>query len=116
MGEKRSNPRPRHRSMEKWGQVVGTFSLSLLPMLIKEAHGVDHCNRREVITTIRKNWWSSYLASMVNKGLRECDLCAKWNMHKHFTAPIRHIPEPRGPFRHLVMDFVDTAKRRGGKR
>ncbi|MGL5955089.1 MAG: DDE-type integrase/transposase/recombinase, partial [Brevinema sp.] len=89
---------------------------ALLPMLIKDAHGVDHCNKKEVVTKIRKDWWSPYLAAMVDDFHRSCELCATRNVRKHFTAPISHIPQPQGPFRHLVMDFVDMAERKEGKR
>ncbi|KAI5624349.1 hypothetical protein C0J50_15871 [Silurus asotus] len=101
-----------------WRSVDGVWvaPLALLPKLIAEAHGVDHCNRRETIDTIRRNWWSPYLASIVDKFLRSCELCAARNVRKHFTAPISHIPEPRGPFRHLMIDFVDMADRKEGKR
>ncbi|KAF7695179.1 hypothetical protein HF521_006902, partial [Silurus meridionalis] len=53
---------------------------------------------------------------MVDKFLRSCELCAARNVGKHLTAPISHIPETRGPFRHLMMDFVDMADRKEGKR
>ncbi|KAI5086700.1 hypothetical protein C0J45_23928, partial [Silurus meridionalis] len=100
-----------------WRSIDGVWvaPLALLPTLIAEAHGIDHCNRRETIDTIRRNWWLPYLASMVDKFLRSCELCAARNVRKHFTAPISHIPEPRGPFRHLMMDFVDMADRKEGK-
>ncbi|MGL6081314.1 MAG: integrase zinc binding domain-containing protein [Gammaproteobacteria bacterium] len=83
---------------------------ALLPMLIKDAHGVDHCNKKEVVIKIRKDWWSPYLAAMVDDFHRTCDICATRNVRKHFTAPISHIPQPQGPFRHIVMDFVDMAE------
>ncbi|KAI5617727.1 hypothetical protein C0J50_22731, partial [Silurus asotus] len=89
---------------------------ALLPMLIKEVHGPDHCNRKVIIDTIRKEWWSPYLAGMVDHFLRQCEVCARNNVRKNFTAPISHIPVPMGPFRHLVMDFVDMQDRVSGKR
>ncbi|KAF7699152.1 hypothetical protein HF521_003894, partial [Silurus meridionalis] len=62
-----------------WRSIDGVWvaPLALLPKLIAEAHGVDHCNRRETIDTIRRNWWSPYLASMVDKFLRSCELYRK---------------------------------------
>ncbi|KAK3544163.1 hypothetical protein QTP86_003942 [Hemibagrus guttatus] len=52
-----------------WRSCDGVFvaPLSFLPMLIKEAHGIDHCDRRRIIETIRADWWSPYLANMVDK-------------------------------------------------
>lgn len=35
-----------------------------------------------------------------------CEICIKNNVRKNFTAPIGHIPEPMGPFRHLMIHYV----------
>ncbi|XP_053479866.1 protein NYNRIN-like [Ictalurus furcatus] len=79
---------------------------SLLPLLIKDAHGLDHTNRAETIRKIRQEWWSPYLASAVDQALNNCETCIRNNVRKNFTAPLGHIPPPMGPFRHLMMDYV----------
>lgn len=35
---------------------------------------------------------------------------------KVLTTPIGHIPVPEGPFRHIIMDYVDMMKPVRGKR
>lgn len=52
----------------------------------------------------------------VDHVLNNCETCINI-ISKNFTAPIGHIPEPMGPFRHLMMDYVDMgAKIRKGKK
>ena len=53
---------------------------------------------------------------MIDNQLNECEVCAKNNVRKTITTPLGHIPTPEGPFRHLVMDYVDMIKSIGGKR
>ena len=89
---------------------------ALLGLLITNAHGFDHCARGEVLRRIRKQGFSSpYLQTMVDNQLNECGVCAKNNVRKTITTPLGHIPTPEGPFRHLVMDYVDMIKSIGGK-
>lgn len=88
-----------------WRSIAGlcVAPASFLPLLIKEAHSLDHTNREETICKIRREWWSPYLASMVDLALNRCEVCIKTNVQKNFTAPLGHIPPPR----HLMMDYVD---------
>ncbi len=53
---------------------------------------------------------------MVDLFLSTCEVCAKYNVRKGIETPIGHIPVPEGPFKHLVMDYVDMIKRVPGKR
>lgn len=78
---------------------------SFLPLLINEAHGLDHINRTETIRKIRKEWWSPYLASEVDHALSKCKTSIGNNVRKNFT--LRHIPEPMGLFWHIMMNYVD---------
>ncbi len=88
----------------------------LLTILISDAHGFDHCARGEVIRKIkRQGYWSPYLQAMVDEYLSECDVCAQNNVRKGISAPIGHIPVPEGPFKHLVMDYVDMIRTVRGK-
>lgn len=80
---------------------------SFLPLSIKEAHGLDHTHRAETIRKIHQEWWSPYLASMMDHALNWCDVCIRNNMWKNFTSPLGHIPPPTGPFWHILMDYVD---------
>ncbi|KAL0149045.1 hypothetical protein M9458_055660 [Cirrhinus mrigala] len=90
---------------------------SLLNILIIDAHGFDHCAKGEVVRKIKQQgYWSPYLYAMVSEFLSSCEICAKYNVRKGITAPIGHIPAPEGPFKHLVMDYVDMIKRVQGKR
>ena len=90
---------------------------ALLGLLITNAHGFDHCARGEVVRKIRKQgYWSPYLQTMVDNQLNECEVCAKNNVRKTITTPLGHIPTPEGPFRHLVLDYVDMIKKVNGKR
>ncbi|KAK0139730.1 Gag-Pol polyprotein [Merluccius polli] len=90
---------------------------ALLGLLITNAHGFDHCARGEVVRKIRKQgFWSPYLQTMVDSQLNECEVCAKNNVRKTITTPLGHIPTPEGPFRHLVLDYVDMIKKVNGKR
>ncbi len=89
----------------------------LLNILISDAHGFDHCARGEVIRKIKQQgYWSPYLHATVDEYLATCEVCAKNNVRKGITTPIGHIPVPEGPFKHLVMDYVDMIKRVQGKR
>ncbi len=88
----------------------------LLTILISDAHGFDHCAMGEVIRKIkRQGYWSPYLQAMVDEYLSECDVCAQNNVRKGISAPIGHIPVPEGPFKHLVMDYVDMIRTVRGK-
>ncbi|XP_059827358.1 uncharacterized protein K02A2.6-like, partial [Hypanus sabinus] len=89
----------------------------LLTILISEAHGMDHCARGEVIKKIKKDgFWSPYLQASVAFVLSQCEVCAQNNVRKGITTPIGHIPGPEGPFKHLVIDYVDMLKTVRGKR
>ena len=92
-----------------WRSPHGHFvlPLSLLRHAIIWAHGTDHCSRGQILHKLRPVWWAPYLAATVDRVLSECEICAQHNVRKTFTAPIAHIPAPEGPFRHLVMDFID---------
>ncbi|CAI5657156.1 unnamed protein product [Oreochromis niloticus] len=109
---------PPHEGL--WRSVQGQFVMpsSILPIAVRKAHGVDHCHRREVIKRLQEVWWSPLLIAEVNRILNECEICAKNNVRKSFSAPLAHIPPPDGPFRHLVIDFIDMGmeNRREGMR
>ncbi len=49
---------------------------------------------------------------MGDEFLSTCEVCAKYNVRKGIVTPIGHIT---GPFKHLVMDYVDMIKRVQGK-
>ncbi len=89
----------------------------LLNILIADAHGFDHCARGDVIQKIKQQgFWSPYLLPMVDEFLSTCEVCAKHNVRKGIATPIGHIPVPEGPFKHLIMDYVDMIKLVQGKR
>ncbi|XP_053534024.1 uncharacterized protein LOC128629546 [Ictalurus punctatus] len=92
-----------------WRSVEGLCiaPVSLLPCLIKDAHGVDHVNKTEMIRKIRQEWWSPQLASQVNQMVNVCAVCINHNVRKNLTTPLGHIPPPTGPFRHLMMTHID---------
>uniref|UniRef100_A0A4W5RRK5 RNase H type-1 domain-containing protein n=1 Tax=Hucho hucho TaxID=62062 RepID=A0A4W5RRK5_9TELE len=97
------------------GAILATTTL--LTLLINDAHDPDHCARGEVIRKIKKQgFWSPYLQATVDEILSNCEICAKNNIRKGITSPIGHIPVPEGPFRHIVMDYVDMIKPIQGKR
>ena len=52
---------------------------------------------------------------MIDEVLKPCEVCAHNNMRKGITTPVGHIPVPEGPFKHLVMDYVDMMKLVQGK-
>lgn len=54
----------------------------------------------------------------VKAGAREnqCEVCAQNNVRKMVTTPVGHILFPEGPFKHLVIDYVDMIKLVHGKR
>ena len=90
---------------------------ALLSLLITYAHGFDHCARGEVVRKIKKQgFWSPSMQTMVDNQLNECEVCGKNNVRKTITTPLGHIPTPEGPFRHLVLDYVDMIKSVNGKR
>lgn len=97
------------------GDIVAPTILLNLP--ITDVHGLDHCARGEVIRKIQKQgYWSPYLQAMVDEALVNCEICAQNNVRKGITTPIGHILVPEGPFRHLVIDYVDMIKPVNGKR
>ena len=63
-----------------------------------------------------KGFLSPYLQNRVDYQLSLCEICAKINIRKPLTAPIDHIPVPEGPFKHLMMDYVDMLHKVKGKR
>ena len=101
-----------------WRSAQGHFVLptSLIQIAICDAHGQDHCAREEVLRRLQKVWWSPYLAAMVDRTLHECEVCAQHIVRKAFSTPIAHIPPPDGPFRHLMLDFIDMTERVKGFR
>ncbi|XP_056876766.1 uncharacterized protein K02A2.6-like isoform X2 [Takifugu flavidus] len=101
-----------------WRGFRGHFvlPLSLLPIAIKKMHEPDHCSRAQVIRKLQAVWWSPYMTPMVDRELSLCPHCPKYNIRKMFSQPLAHIPMPDGPFRHLVMDYVDMIDRVQGKR
>ncbi|XP_034150968.1 uncharacterized protein LOC114829948 [Esox lucius] len=90
---------------------------ALLRILINNAHGFDHCARGEIMRMLtRQGFWSPYMQATVDVALAECAVCAKNNIRKGMVTPLGHIPTPEGPFRHLVMDYVDMIRPIYGKR
>ncbi|XP_056899994.1 uncharacterized protein K02A2.6-like [Takifugu flavidus] len=79
-------------------------------------HEPDHCSRAQVIRKLQAVWWSPYMTPMVDRELSLCPHCPKYNVRKMFTQPLAHIPLPDGPFRHLIMDYVDMVDRVERKR
>ncbi|XP_038563196.1 uncharacterized protein LOC119894616 [Micropterus salmoides] len=96
-----------------WRGPHGHFVLPicLTRFAIRNAHGPDHCSRGQVLRRIQAVWWSPYLAATVDRTLNECQGCALFNTRKSFSAPLAHIPAPDGPFRHLIIDYVDMTER-----
>ncbi|XP_054648258.1 uncharacterized protein LOC129190003 isoform X1 [Dunckerocampus dactyliophorus] len=91
--------------------------VSLLTVLISDVHSPDHCAKGEVVRKIKQQgYWSPYLQSMIDEVLGQCEVCAQNNVRKGITTPIGHIPVPEGPFKHLVLDYVDMIKSVHGKR
>ena len=91
--------------------------IALITMLITKAHGFDHTSRGEVMRIInQQGFWSPYLQALVDNQLNDCEVCVKNNIRKTIITPLAHIPVPEGPFRHLVMDYVDMIKTVNGKR
>ncbi|XP_036001791.1 protein NYNRIN-like [Fundulus heteroclitus] len=91
--------------------------VALLTMLVSEAHGLDHCGRGKVMEKLKKQgYWSPYMQAMVDEILSQCEICAENNVRKGIKSPIGHIPVPEGPFKHLVIDYVDMIKPVQGKR
>ncbi len=70
-----------------------------------------------MIDTIIKqnNMWFPRMQEKVNEFLTRCSECMTRNI-KSAPHPIRHFPSPKGPFTHLVMDFVDMITPIKGKR
>ncbi|XP_078019386.1 protein NYNRIN-like [Epinephelus lanceolatus] len=92
-----------------WLDAHGRFVLPtlLLRHAIIWAHGSDHCARGEILRKLQAVWWSPFMAATVDRVLNECDVCAEYNIRKVFSAPLAHIPPPDGPFRHLMLDYID---------
>ncbi|XP_036000753.1 uncharacterized protein LOC118565164 [Fundulus heteroclitus] len=91
--------------------------VALLTMLISEAHRLDHCGRGKVMEKLkRQGYWSPYMQAMVDEILSQCEICAQNNVRKGIKSPIGHILVPEGPFKHLVIDYVDMRKQVQGKR
>lgn len=101
-----------------WRSSHGHFvlPLSLLTVAIKTTHKPDHCSRAQVLRKLQAVWWSPYMAAMLDRELSLCQYCPKYNVRKMFTHPLAHIPVPVGPFKHLMMDYVDMIERVQGKR
>ncbi len=97
------------------GQVVVTEQLE--QMVQSQAHGAGHNNRTEMIDKIIKqnNMWFPRLQEKVNEFLTRCSECMTRNI-KSAPHPIRHFPRLKGPFTHLVMDFVEMITPIKGKR
>ncbi|XP_059191784.1 uncharacterized protein LOC131973740 [Centropristis striata] len=91
--------------------------VTLLTILISQAHNVCHCGRGEVMKKLRQQgYWSPYLQAMVDEILNQCEICAENNVRKGVKTPVGHIPVPEGPFKHLALDYVDMIKTVQGKR
>lgn len=92
------------------GRIVATTKL--LGMLIADAHDVDHCSRGEVKRKIvNEGFWSPYLQEAIDDSLTKCHVCSLHNIKKPIISkPLGHIPVPEGPFKHLVIDYIDMIK------
>lgn len=91
-----------------WRDSHGNFVLPtlLLRHAIIWVHGNDHCARGEILRKLQATWWSPFMAATVDRVLGECEICARYNIRRVFTAPLAHIPPPDGPFRHLTLDYI----------
>lgn len=48
--------------------------------------------------------------------LGHCEICAQYDVKICMKKSVGHILVPEGPFKHLVMDYVDMIKSVQGKR
>lgn len=69
-----------------------------------------------MVKRLKRDWWIPVLNPMIDHMLASCEICAQHNIRRSLIAPIGHIPQSDGPFRHLIIDFVDMAERRERKR
>ncbi|KAL2076356.1 hypothetical protein ACEWY4_028057 [Coilia grayii] len=86
--------------------------LTLIGMLISDVHDVDHESKREVLRKIRAmGFWSPCMNDMVDHVLQRCSICHMHNIRKGIpTNPLAGFPVPEGPFKHVVIDYIDMIK------
>lgn len=82
--------------------------VALATILILDAHGFDHCTKREVLTKIKRlGYWPPCLQVHIDNEVRHCEVCAQYNICKGISIPLEQMPLPEGPFKHLTVDYVD---------
>ena len=104
-----------HRGRDKvWRSHCGRMIAPhvLLALLITDAHDLDHCARGEVRRKILdEGFWSPYMQEIIDNKLAQCYVCNTYNVRQGIaTKPLGHFPMPEGPFKHLVIDYIDMGK------
>ena len=74
--------------------------------MIKEAHGVTHCSKKQTLTNLN-HWWHPYLKHMVSQYISDCSICNQHNTKKTMRPPMSTFPVPTGPGQEIVIDYTD---------
>ncbi|KAL2076907.1 hypothetical protein ACEWY4_027497 [Coilia grayii] len=85
---------------------------NLLSLLISDAHDMDHCARGQIKRKIyNEGFWAPNLQDVIDRKIEQCHVCNRFNVKPGLAAkPLGHIPLPAGPFKHVVMDYIDMGK------
>ncbi|KAL2098447.1 hypothetical protein ACEWY4_007654 [Coilia grayii] len=85
---------------------------NLLSLLISDAHDMDHCARGQIKRKIyNEGFWAPNLQDVIDRKIEQYHVCNRFNVKPGLAAkPLGHIPLPAGPFKHVVMDYIDMGK------
>lgn len=91
--------------------------VTLVSVLVTNAHGLDHCVSGEVLEKIKhQGFWSPYLQAHVDCALGECEVCVQYNIRKEISTLLGQVPLPKGRFKLLAIDYVDMVHPVRGQR
>ncbi|XP_063078733.1 uncharacterized protein LOC134468792 [Engraulis encrasicolus] len=78
----------------------------LVKSLLKEAHGLTHCGKKQMQRNLT-HWWHPYMTAMVDNHVRECQVCIQYNVRPTVHPHQGVFPLPKIPGEEIIIDYTD---------
>ncbi|XP_049451181.1 uncharacterized protein LOC125900323 [Epinephelus fuscoguttatus] len=88
---------------------------SLASTLIAEAHGLTHVGKTQTLRNLT-HWWHPHLPGLVERHIRDCEVCTTYNVRPTMKPREGKFPLPRYPGREIIIDYTDMGDRVRGYR
>lgn len=88
---------------------------SAFSYLAKLSHGIDHASKGRMTDIVNTLWTVPGFSVYAENFCKKCVVCARHNVGRAITVPLLAHPTPSGPFKHLMIDFIELTPCEGYK-